>query len=90
MALQFNYLLENGAFEYDEKTNKFSVNFEKIKDAMKKLTGEIMTIQAEGSYDKAKAMLDKYAVMHPSMQKILDKLTDIPVDIAPHYPLAEK
>ncbi|MDI6778988.1 MAG: hypothetical protein QME25_02155 [Bacteroidota bacterium] len=90
MALQFNYLLENGAFEYDEKTNKFSVNFEKIKDAMKKLTGEIMTIQAEGSYDKAKAMLDKYAVMHPLMQKILDKLTDIPVDIAPHYPLAEK
>ncbi|MBI5020714.1 MAG: hypothetical protein HZB59_04705 [Ignavibacteriales bacterium] len=90
MALQFNYLLDEGAFKFDEKTNKFSVNFEKIKDGMKKLTGEIMTIQAEGSYDKAKAMLDKYAVMNPSMQKILDKLTDVPVDIAPHYPLAEK
>ncbi|MBA4313530.1 MAG: hypothetical protein C0417_12975 [Chlorobiaceae bacterium] len=90
MALQFNYLLDEGAFKYDEKTNRFSVNFEKIKDGMKKLTGEIMTIQAEGSYDKAKAMLDKYAVMNPSMQKILDNLTDVPVDIAPHYPLAEK
>ena len=90
MALQFNYLLDEGAFKYDEKTNKFSVNFEQIKDGMKKLTGEIMTIQAEGSYDKAKAMLDKYAVMNPSMQKILDKLTDVPVDIAPHYPLADK
>ena len=90
MALQFNYLMDEGAFNYNEKTNKFSVNFEKIKDAMKKLTGEIMTIQAEGGYDKAKAMLDKYAVMNPLMQKVLDKLTAIPVDIAPHYPLAEK
>lgn len=90
MALQFNYLLENEGIGYNEKTNKFSVNFEKIKDTMKKLTGEIMTIQAEGNYDKAKTMLDKYAVMHPSMQKVLDKLSDIPVDIAPHYPLAEK
>ncbi len=90
MALQFNYLLDEGAFKYDEKTNRFSVNFEKIKDGMEKLTGDIMTIQAEGSYEKAKAMLDKYAVMNPSMQKILDKLTDVPVDIAPHYPLAEK
>jgi len=90
MALQFNYLLDEGAFNYDEKINRFSVNFEKIKDGMKKLTGEIMTTQAEGSYDKAKTMLDKYAVMNPSMQKILDKLTDVPVDIAPHYPMAEK
>jgi hypothetical protein len=90
MALQFNYLLDEGAYKYDEKANRFSVNYEKIKEGTKKLTGEIMTIQAEGNYDKAKAMLDKYAVMNPSMQKILDKLTDVPVDIAPHYPLAEK
>jgi hypothetical protein len=87
MALQFNYLMDEGALNYNEKTNKFSVNFEKIKDAMKKLTGEIMTIQAEGSYEKAKAMLDKYALMNPLMQKVLDKLSNIPVDIAPQYPL---
>jgi hypothetical protein len=87
MALQFNYLMGEGALNYNEKTNKFSVNFEKIKDAMKKLTGEIMTIQAEGSYEKAKAMLDKYALMNPLMQKVLDKLSNIPVDIAPQYPL---
>jgi hypothetical protein len=90
MALQFNYLMDEGAFKFDEKTLKFSVDFEKSKAAMKKLTGEIMTIQAEGNYDKAKAMLDKYAVMNPKMQKVLEKLNDIPVDIAPHYPLAEK
>lgn len=85
MALQFNYLLEEGAFTYDAKTNKFSVNFEKIKPAMKKLTAEILTIQAQGNYAKAEALFDKYAIIPASMQKVLDKLTAIPVDIEPNY-----
>jgi hypothetical protein len=87
MALQFNYLMDEKAFTFNEKTESFSVDFEKIKDGMKKLTGEMMTIQAEGSYDKAKAMLEKYAVMNTLMQKVLDKLSNIPVDIAPQYTL---
>jgi hypothetical protein len=89
IALQFNYLLDEDAFRYDERTNIFSVNPAKIKDAVRKLTHEIMTIQAEGSYDKAKAMLDKYGVIRPSMQKALDHLTDVPVDIEPIFPLAK-
>ena len=56
---------------------------------MRKLTGEILTLQAEGSYEKAKAMLDKYAVIRPPMQKALDRLKDVPVDIEPIFPLAK-
>ncbi len=89
MALQFNYLSDEGAFNFDDASGRFSVNFAKVKNAVRKLTGEIMTIQAEGSYDKAKALLEKYAIVRPPMQKVLDKLSDVPVDIAPHYPLAE-
>jgi hypothetical protein len=85
MALQFNYLLDEGALTFNSKTGKFSVNYDKIKDGMKKLTTEIMTIQAEGSYEKAKTMLDTYGIIRPQMQSVLDKLTDIPVDIAPRY-----
>jgi hypothetical protein len=85
MVLQFNYLLDDGAFTYNKKSEKFTVNFDKIKEGMKKLTGEIMTIQAEGSYEKAKAMLDKYGLIRPGMQTVLNKLSDIPVDIAPRY-----
>src|ERR1041385_1503499 len=89
MMLQFNYLTDEGAFEYSESKNTFRVNFEKIKNAVKKLTGEIMTVQAEGNYDKAKELLDRYVVVKPAMQKILDKLVDVPVDIEPHFSLAE-
>ncbi len=90
IALQFNYLMDEGGFRYDEATGLFSVNPAKIKDAVKKLAGEIMTIQAEGSYDKAKAMLDKYGVIRPQMQKALDRLGSVPVDIEPIFPLAQK
>jgi hypothetical protein len=89
VALQFNYLTDEGAFEFNEATGTFSVNRAKVKEAVRKLTNEIMTIQAEGSYDKAKAMLDKYAVIRPPMQKALDRLTAVPTDIEPIFPLAK-
>lgn len=88
IALQFNYLADEGAIEVNERTGTFSINQAKIKDAVRKLTGEILTIQAEGSYEKAKAVLDKYAVIRPPMQKALDRLKDVPVDIEPVFPLA--
>ena len=90
LALQFNYLTDEDAIQYDERTALFSINRAKIKDAVRKLTHEIMTIQAEGSYEKAKAMLDKYGVIRPSMQKALDSLKGVPVDIEPIFPLAKK
>ena len=54
MAMQFNYLTDEGAFQYDSETGTYKVNFDKVKDGMKKLVGDIMTAQAEGSYAKAK------------------------------------
>jgi hypothetical protein len=88
IALQFNYLEDEGAFHFDEKTGRVGVNHEKIKDAVRKLTHDIMTIQAEGSYEKAKAMLDKYGVIRPSMKKLLDRMGSVPVDIEPVFPHA--
>lgn len=89
IALQFNYLTDEGGIEVNEQTGTFSINQAKIKDAVRKLTSEILTVQAEGSYEKAKAMLDKYAVIRPPMQKALDRLKDVPVDIEPVFPLAK-
>jgi hypothetical protein len=88
-AMQFNYLADEGAIKIDEASGTFSIDSAKIKDAVRKLTTEILTLQAEGSYDKAKALLDKYGVIRPVMQKALDKLADVPIDIEPEFPLAK-
>jgi hypothetical protein len=90
VALQFNYLTDEGAIKYDERTGLFSIVPAKIKEAVRKLTHDILTLQAEGSYDKAKAMLDKYGVIRPQMQSALDRLKDVPVDIEPSFPLAAR
>jgi hypothetical protein len=88
VALQFNYLTDEGAIKYDPATKTFSVVPARIKDAVRKLTAELLTIEAEGSYDRAKAILEKYAVVRPEMQGALERLKGVPVDIEPSYPLA--
>jgi len=88
MALQFNYLTDEGAFHCDEETGKFRVDESKVKDAVRKLTTEILTIEAEGSFEKANAILGRYAVIRPVMGNALDRLADVPVDIEPIFPMA--
>jgi peptidase M49-like protein len=88
VAMQFNYFTDEGAINFDERTGKFSVDGVKIKDAVRKLTRDLLTLEAEGSYDKAKAMLDKYSLIRPPMKGALDRLSEVPVDIEPIFPLA--
>jgi hypothetical protein len=56
---------------------------------VRKLTHELLTLEAEGSYDKAKAILDKYSLIRADMKGGLDRLNAVPVDIEPIFPLVE-
>lgn len=89
VALQFNYLTDEGAIKFNQANGTFSIDHAKIKDAVRKLTRDILTMEAEGSYEKAKAILDKFALIRPPMQQALDRLKDVPVDIEPVFPLAK-
>jgi hypothetical protein len=86
-ALQFNYLMDEGGI-LANANGTFEIVPSKIKAAVTKLTGELLTLEAEGSYAKADAFLKKYAVIRPEMEKTLAKLGAIPVDIDPRYPMA--
>jgi len=87
IAIQVNYLLDAGAFKV-RQDGTFTVDSAKIGDAVTALTREILTLQAEGSYAKAKDMLDRLGVVRPEVQKVLDKLAGIPVDIEPKFTTA--
>ena len=88
VALQFNFLQDEGAIIQDRQ-GKFSIDVTKIKPAVKKLTRELLTLQAEGDYEKARTLLAKYAIVRPAMQKALDSLKDVPVDIDPIFQTEE-
>ena len=89
VAMQFNYFTDEGAIKFDAKTGKFSADDTKMKEAVRKLTHDLLMIEAEGSYDKAKAILDKYSLIRPEMKGALDRLIEVPVDIEPIFPLAK-
>jgi hypothetical protein len=89
VAVQFNYFTDEGAIKFDERTGKFSIVDSKIRDAVRKLTHDLLTIEAEGSYDNAKAILDKYSLIRAPMKGALDRLIGVPVDIEPIFPLAK-
>jgi hypothetical protein len=84
IAVQLNFLLEQGAFTV-ASDGTFSLDRAKVKEGVVDLTGTIMTIQAEGDYAKAKALGDRLGVVRPPVQKALDKLLSVPVDIEPRF-----
>lgn len=90
IAVQFNYLTDEGAIKFDERTGTFRIDDARIKPAVAKLAREILTLQAEGSHAKARALLDRYGVIRPPMRRALASLGDVPVDIEPHFPLAQR
>ncbi len=82
MALQFNYLTDKGAF-VARPDGTFTVDQAKIKGAVRDLVHDLLEIEATGDYARAKKMLDDLGILRPAMQRALDKLTDIPIDIEP-------
>lgn len=88
--MEFNYVMEKGGITYDAESERFSADFEKVKEAIKEMASEILMIQAKGDYEGAGEFISKYAFMPPEVQKALEKLKDVPVDIEPLYTIEEK
>ncbi len=89
MALQFNYFVEKGAYAAHED-GTFTVDIERMKQAVRGLAGELLTLQAEGDYARAGALLRQYSVIARTMQVAMDRLKDVPTDIEPVFVTANQ
>jgi hypothetical protein len=89
MALQFNYLIQHGAF-IARPDRTFEVNYSKVKQAVRDLTHNLLTLEAQGDYVGVKRMLEELGVMQPALAKTLDRLKGIPVDIEPIFVTADE
>jgi len=80
--LEFNFLLDEGAITKNNE-GKYIIDFEKMKNAVSKMTEKIITIQANGDYNAAKKWIDEKGTISADLQKDLNKIneTKIPVDI---------
>ncbi|MBD3385316.1 peptidase [candidate division KSB1 bacterium] len=87
VAIQFNYLIEKGAIvETDE--GKLDVVADKVIPVLTDLARTLLTIQAEGDYKGAKDLIEQYRVMTPLMQRTIEELKHVPIDIRPSYSTA--
>jgi len=84
-AIIYNFLLENGAYEFDKNTEKVKVNFEKIYPALTELANKVLMIQANGDYQGALNLIAKYGIETETMKILVDKLSVLPVDIKPEF-----
>lgn len=84
MALQVNHLLDHGAIRVGAD-GRFSLDLKKTKQAVTGLTHDIMMLQARGDYVGVKALLDREVAIRPEVQRVLDQLGAVPIDIAPRF-----
>jgi hypothetical protein len=85
------YSLDKGAVEYT-KTERFRVNFDKIQEAVEKLTHDMLIIQGDGDKSKAQTFVDQWAKLGVEAEDVLRRIKEggIPIDVRPHYPVEKE
>jgi hypothetical protein len=88
-AMQFNFLLDKGAF-VQQQDGTYAVDMGKIAGAVTDLDHDLLTLEAEGDYAGAKKMLDELGVIRTPLRKTLDSLREVPTDIEPIFVTADE
>ncbi|KPW03889.1 Peptidase family M49 [Pseudoalteromonas sp. P1-26] len=80
--IRFNFFAEEGAFSKNAD-GLYSVNMEKMSQAMEKLSNLILTIQGDGDYQKVDQLIATHGEIKAELAKDLEKLSqaNIPVDV---------
>lgn len=87
VMIQFNYLIEKGALSYDAKAKKFVAHADAIRSHFRELAKILLAIESKGDYAGAGALIAKYGKATPEVKELLSRLTHVPVDIKPIYPV---
>jgi hypothetical protein len=89
--VRFNFFVDKGAFVRNPETGRYSVDFERMRDAMGDLSRRLLTLQGDGDYEGALELTNERGVIGDQLQADLDRLTraEIPVDIVFNQGVAE-
>ena len=87
--IQFNYLMEQGGIEVNDE-GLYQVNYDRIRDAVRNLAHDLLTIEGDGDYEAAQQFIERYGTVSDDLLRALERLEGIPVDINPSYPAVER
>jgi hypothetical protein len=89
MAIQFNTLMDKGAFA-QQADGTFALDLEKFRKAVRELDHDLLTLEATGDYAGAKKLLDEMGVLRPVLKKAFERLDGVPTDIDPIFVTADE
>jgi hypothetical protein len=80
--MRFAFFQEQGAFTKNDD-GYYTVNADKMEDAINILVDKIQALQGEGDYEAAKSWIANNGIVTPELQADLDRINQsgIPVDI---------
>jgi len=81
--IRFYYFEEKGAFTRNKKSGTYTIDFDKMQNAMLQLAEEILVIQGNGDYEKAKKMIEEKGYIRDELLEDLYRIQkeQIPKDI---------
>ena len=88
VAIQLDTLLDTGAVTIDSD-GRFGTDHSRIRQTVRALTSELITIQATGDFDAAEQILRTRGVVRPEVEQVLDRLSETPTDIEPRFVTAD-
>ncbi|HLM61768.1 MAG TPA: hypothetical protein VK308_13260 [Pyrinomonadaceae bacterium] len=60
-VMQWNFFMENGLLEYDRKTQKLKINYDKYHDVVGKLLAKVLDVQYQGDKAAADRFIEQYS-----------------------------
>ena len=84
VAIQLNYFLDKGGVTVSPD-GTFAVDSGRIKQNVIDFTRDLMTMEAVGDYAASKQLIATMAVVRPPVQRVLERLASVPVDIEPRF-----
>ncbi|WP_416878108.1 dipeptidyl-peptidase 3 family protein [Litorimonas sp.] len=85
-AFQYNYYMQTGAAEWLPDQERYRLDFDVLEQSISDLTGEVVRLQGDGSYEATETFLQTYVKLDEPAKIVLGELEDIPYDIRPVYP----
>jgi hypothetical protein len=82
--IQFNFLLQQEGIIFNINSQKIDVDPLKFKDAVEKLTGDILRLLGNPTYSTAKRFIDQKVVFPPQLKEILISIEEVPLAIEFH------
>ena len=78
--------MQTGAAEWLPDQERYRLDFDVLEQSISDLTGEVVRLQGDGSYEATETFLQTYVKLDEPAKIVLGELEDIPYDIRPVYP----